>query len=65
MTPSDPSGLLKRMPELERIAAEDGPVRAALAEGIAPAEKERSQKLVRQDAKLSGFVISALDHWPQ
>ncbi|MDP3154308.1 MAG: hypothetical protein Q8N23_16645 [Archangium sp.] len=34
------------------------------AEGIAPTEKERLQKLVRQDAKLSGFVISALDHWP-
>ena len=33
MTPSDPAGLLQRMPELERIAAEDGPVRAALASG--------------------------------
>ena len=34
------------------------------AQGIAPAEKVRLHKLVRQDAVLSGFVISALDHWP-
>jgi hypothetical protein len=34
------------------------------AEGLAPAEKERLQQLVRKEAVLSGFVVSALDHWP-
>ena len=34
------------------------------ADGVAPSEKERLQKLVRQEAVLSGFVLSALDHWP-
>ena len=34
------------------------------ADGVAPAEKERLQKLVRQEAGLSGFVLSSLDHWP-
>lgn len=33
-------------------------------EGVAPAEKARLQKLVRQDGALGGFVVSALDHWP-
>lgn len=34
------------------------------AEGIEPKEKARLQTLVRQDAVLTGFVLSALEHWP-
>lgn len=34
------------------------------ADGVAPREKERLQKLVREDGVLGGFVLSSLEHWP-